>query len=51
MSFGLSKVAAVTIFQVLQDAKHRMKTGYGVLGPAYGKIPPPTQETRKGNGH
>lgn len=41
MSFGLAHTAAKVLFEVLQFAEHRIKTGIGISKPAYGIASPP----------
>ena len=36
MYFGVAWSVATTLFEVLQKAKHKIKTGYGVSAPVYG---------------
>ena len=49
MSFGLAHTAAKVLFEVLQHAEHRIKTGFGVSKPAYGISFPPLAGTGQGN--
>ena len=50
MSFGLNHTAARILFQVLQRAKHNIKTEYGVSKTGYGETNPLAQGSGQGNG-
>ena len=43
MSFGVSGYMARTLFKVLQEADHHMKTGFGRSKQAYGNEKKPTK--------
>ena len=51
MSYGLAYIPATLIFQTLQEAEHRIKTGYGVSDVMYGSdTVPQIMGTGQGNG-
>ena len=51
MSYGLAYIPATLIFQTLQEAEHRIKTGYGVSNITYGSnTVPQIMGTGQGNG-
>ena len=50
MSYGLEYTPATTLFSTLQQAEHRIKTGYGVSVPMYGNEETPIQGSGQGNG-
>ena len=49
MSFGLSWLPTKILFEALQLAEHRIKTGYGVSEHVYGNSIIPEMGTRQGN--
>ena len=50
MSYGLEYTPARTSFSTLQQAEHRIKTGYGISALMYGNEEAPIQGSRQGNG-
>ena len=50
MYFGVAWYMATTLFEVLQKAKHKIKTGYGVSDPVYGNEEPTISGIGQGNG-
>ena len=50
MRFGLAYNAAHTLFQVMKNFLHCIKTGYGISGPIYGNKSIPSASCEQGNG-
>ena len=50
MSYGLHQDQARLLFDILQKAQHRIKTGFGVSDNADGIADPPIQGKGQGNG-
>ena len=48
LSFGLSPIGVRALFKCIQNAKHRIKTSFGVSAPAYGKADPPIMGVGQG---
>ena len=49
MSFGVPAMIARTLFGMLQKARHRIKTGFGISDPVYGDEEVPIQGSGQGN--
>ena len=50
MYYGVKWSVATTLFNVLQKAKHKIKTGYGVSDPVYGDEETAISGISQGNG-
>ena len=50
MYYGVAWSLATTLFEVLQKAKHKIKTGYGVSTPVYGNKESAISSIGQGNG-
>ena len=50
MSFGVAGETARTMFKVLQETEHHIKTGFGRSEKAYGNKPVSQQGSSQGNG-
>ena len=50
MYYGVAWSVVSTLFDVLQKAKHKIKTGYGVSAPVYGDEATTISGIGQGNG-
>ena len=49
MYYGVTWFIATTLFNLLQKAKHKIKTGYGVSNPVYGEEETAISDIGQGN--